>query len=211
MGFTGTFRGWAGSRSVSPLQEVLMRKCALFCLALLTALSFSIPSSVQAQSGFVGGGATVPTGDYSDFGDGDGAKTGFMLFGGLDFPLNENGLSAFGEGYFGSNSHEYGGDKTNLYGAMGGILLDLIPEGPGPYVFGQIGIMVHDYKSDDYPEDEGSETGFGFGGGAGYGFPLGAVNGFVEARYIQGQFDYGNTSFFAFFAGISFPLGGDEG
>jgi hypothetical protein len=189
-----------------------MRKCALFSVALFFALSFSIPTPVQAQGAFLGAGATFPTGDYADFGDGDGANTGFMAFGGLDFPLNQEGLSVFGEGYFGVNSHDlYDGDKTNLYGAMGGVLFDFMPDGPGPYAFGQVGIMVHDYKSDDFPEAEGSETGLAFGGGAGYGFPLGGVNGFVEARYIQGQFDDGNTSFFGIFAGISFPLGGDDG
>jgi hypothetical protein len=186
-----------------------MRKCALWAAALFAVPGFTIPGHASAQSVFLGGGGTFPTGDYSDFGDGDGAKTGFMAFGGIDFPVNENGLSVFGEGYFGVNNHDYEGDKTNLYGAMAGGLFDFNADGPGPYVFGQVGLMVHSYKSDNFPEDEDSETGLGFGVGAGYGFPLGSMSGFVEGRYLQGNFDDGNTTFFAVFAGVSIPLGGE--
>jgi hypothetical protein len=188
-----------------------MRKCALFSVALLAVFSLFPADTASAQSVFIGAGGTFPTGDYADFGDGDGANTGFLTFGGVSFPLNEDGLSIFGEGYFGSNSHEYEGDKTNLYGGMGGVPYDMGSEGEaGLYFIGQVGLMVHDYKkSDEFAEFEGSETGLGFGGGAGYGFPLGSINGFVEGRYMQGQFDDGNTSFFGAFAGISFPVGGN--
>ncbi len=187
-----------------------MRTCALFSVALIAALSFGAPSKGAAQSAFLGGGVTFPTGDYSDFGDGDGAKTGFLAIGGLTFPIADGGISILGEGFFGSNDHEYEGDKTNVYGAMGGLLFDASDEGEaGVYAFGQAGFLVHDYKSDSF--EEGSETGFAFGGGAGYGFPIGGLSGWVEGRYMQGLFDDGNTTFFGIIAGISFPLGGGEG
>jgi hypothetical protein len=95
---------------------------------------------------------------------------------------------------------------------MGGILFDTGGEGEaGVYAFGQLGFMVHDYKSDEFSEFEGSETGLAFGGGAGYGFPLGSLSAWAEGRYMQGQFDDGNTSFFGVFAGISIPFGGGAG
>ena len=187
-----------------------MRKCALFSVALLAVLSFALPTQISAQSAFLGAGVTVPTGDYSDFGDGDGANSGFMAIGGVTFPMGEGPLSIVGEGFYGMNNHEYEGDKTNLYGAMAGLLFDPSTEGEaGAYAFGQAGLMVHDYKSDDFSEFEGSETGFAFGGGVGYGFPLGSLSAWAEGRYMVGLFDDGNTTFAGIMAGLSFPLGGD--
>ena len=187
-----------------------MRKCAVFSVALLAVVSFLLPTQLSAQSVFFGAGATFPTGDYKDFGDGDGAKTGFLAIAGVTFPVSDGNFSLLGEGFFGSNSHEFEGDKTNVYGAMGGILFDAAAEGEaGPYAFGQAGLLVHDYKSDTY--EESSETGFGFGGGAGYGFPLGGVSGWIEGRYIHALFDDGNTTFFGVMAGVSFPIGGSDG
>lgn len=189
-----------------------MRKCALFSVALLAALSFSLPAGISAQSAFLGGGVTFPTGDYSDFGDGDGAKTGFLGIGGLTFPLGDGDFSLLGEGFFGANDHEFEGDKTNLYGAMAGLLFDAAEEGEaGIYAFGQAGFMIHDYKSDTYSEEEGSETGFAFGGGVGFGFPLGSLGAWIEGRYMHGLFDYGDTTFAGIMAGLSFPFGGDDG
>ncbi|MFH1763927.1 MAG: hypothetical protein ABIF09_07025 [Gemmatimonadota bacterium] len=186
-----------------------MRKCVVLGIALLAVLSITLPNQASAQGVFLGAGVTVPTGDYKDFGDGDGAKTGYMAVGGVSFPIAGESLSIFGEGFYGQNSHEYEGDKTNLYGAMGGVMIDLAPEGEaGLYFFGQAGMLVHKYSSDDFSEFEDSETGLAFGGGAGYSIPLGGMFGWVEGRYMQGQFDDGNTSFFGVFAGISFPVGG---
>jgi len=183
-----------------------VRKCAVVCSVLLLAGTLILPGRASAQSVFLGAGATVPTGDFGDY-----AKTGFLGIGGVTFPIGPEGLALLGEGYFGQNSHELEGDKTNVYGAMGGLVYDVSPEGEaGPYLFGQIGLMVHKYSSDEDPELDDSETGLGFGAGAGYGFPLGGVNAWVEGRYMQGQFDYGDTGFFGIMAGISIPLGGGD-
>ena len=186
-----------------------MRKCAVFSLALLAALTFMHPKAVSAQGIYVGAGFTVPTGKFKDFGDGDGAKNGVMGVAGVTYPINEDGLSLFGEGYFGVNNHEFTGDKTNLYGAMGGVEIDFSPEGePGLYAFGGAGLMVHSYKSDDFPEYEDSNTGLGLVGGAGYSLPVGPATGWAEGRYMFGKFDGGNTTFFGIFAGLAFPIGG---
>jgi hypothetical protein len=185
-----------------------MRKCALLSVVLLAGISFLLPAQASAQGVFLGAGATFPTADYADFGDGDGAKTGYMLIGGVSYPIIADDLSVFGEGFFGANSHEYEGDKTNLYGAMGGLLYDFADEGSaGLYTFAQLGLMVHSYKSDDFAEFEDSDAGFGLGFGAGFGFPLGSISGFVEGRYMLGVYDQQNTSFWGLNGGISIPFG----
>jgi len=189
-----------------------MRKSALFSVALLAVLSFFLPPQAFAQSVFFGGGVSVPTGDNADFGDNDGAKTGFLAIGGLTFPVSDKGISLLGEGFFGNNSHEFEGDKTNVYGALGGILFDSAGEGEsGFYAFGQAGLLIHSYKSDEFSEHEESKKGLALGGGAGYGFPLGSLKGWAEGRYMHGLFDDRDTTFFGFLAGISIPFGGNGG
>jgi len=183
-----------------------MRTCIVATLAALAALSLSCPTQTAAQGVWVGAGPTFPTGDYGEY-----ANTGWMGFGGVSFPIGQENLYLLGEGFFGQNGHETDGDKTSLYGAMGGVEIDLAPEGEaGVYLFGQVGFMVHKYTSDEFSEFEESETGFAFCGGGGYAVPLGSVTGWVEGRYLQGQFDWedGNTSIFALVAGIAIPLGG---
>jgi hypothetical protein len=181
-----------------------MRKCALLCALVLFASTFILPGRAAAQSVFVGAGVTVPTGDYSEY-----AKAGFLGIGGLTFPMGPQGLALLGEGYFGQNSHEFEGDKTNLYGAMGGLIYDFAAEGEaGVYLFGQAGLMVHKYSVDNSSESGSSETGLAFGAGAGYGIPLGKGSAWLEGRYMQGQFDGGSTGFFGVVAGISFRVGG---
>lgn len=172
-------------------------------LAILASLTLTIPHPASAQVVYFGAGPTFPTGDYSDY-----AKTGYIGVAGISFPVGPEGLSAVGEGFFGQNSHrDVDGDKTYPYGAMGGLLYDLTPgEMGGIYVFGQAGFLVHKYSSDEY--EGSSDTGFGFGGGAGYGFPLGDTEIFLEGRYMQGNFDDGNTAFFGIVGGVALALGG---
>ncbi|NNM07239.1 MAG: hypothetical protein HKO65_19255 [Gemmatimonadetes bacterium] len=98
-----------------------MRKCVVLCVAALAVLSFTLPSQVSAQNVFLGAGLTMPTQDYKDFGDGDGANAGWMVEAGFGFPLGENGLYAFIDGLYGSNGHDHHNDKTNLLGGFAGI------------------------------------------------------------------------------------------
>ena len=184
-----------------------MRKCVVLGVAALAALSLSLPSQASAQGIFLGAGTAIPTGDYGNYAD-----VGWIVDAGVSFPINENGLLLFADGMFGSNKHgDFEGDKTNLLGGFGGIEMVFAEPGEaGPFIFGQVGFLNHDFKSDDYPEDEGSDTGLAFGGGVGYGIPIGGLNGWVLGRYIQGQFDGpdGNTTFLGISAGVSIPLGG---
>jgi len=181
-----------------------MKKCVPALMLLPAMMVFLAPRDAAAQGVYFGAGATFPTGDYGDY-----AKTGYVGVAGISFAVGPRGLSVFGEGFFGQNSHkDVDGDKTYPYGAMGGLLYDLSPQNEGGiYLFGQLGALVHKYSSD---ESEGSsDTGFGFGGGAGYGFSLGGgTTLFLEGRYMQGNFDDENTTFFGLVGGVALSLGG---
>jgi hypothetical protein len=182
-----------------------MRASVLLLALVLSATTFIFPGRSEAQSVFAGAGVTLPTGDFSDY-----AKAGLLGIGGVTFPVGPQGLALLAEGYFGQNSHDEEGDKTSVYGAMGGLIYDFAEQGEaGVYLFGQAGLMVHKYSSDEFSEFDDSETGLAFGGGVGYGVPLGTVNAWLEGRYMQGQFDGGNTSFLGVVAGLSFPIGGE--
>lgn len=188
-----------------------MRKCVLVGVAVLVALTLVIPSQGSAQVGaFLGAGGTFPTGDFGEY-----AGMGWMLEGGVSYPINEAGLSLFGEGLFGSNgdSGDLGieGDKTNLLGAFGGVELNLAPEADaGLFIFAEVGMLKRDVNFKRTPQHDYSESAFSFGGGAGYKFPIGGLNGWVLGRYLQGQFDSedGKIAFFGVSAGVSLPLGG---
>jgi hypothetical protein len=205
----GTPCGWAYVSILDSYKEVAMRKCVVLGIALFAVSLFTPPTRVSAQGVFLGGGATIPTGDYGDYAD-----VGWMAEAGISFPMNEEGVYLFGDGLYGSNSHsDHEGDKTNLLGILGGVELDLSEEGSaGVFLFAEAGILRHTYKSDEFPDEEGTDTGFAFGAGAGYGFPLGeTLNGWVLGRYLQGQFDGGNTAFVGLMAGVSFAVGGNAG
>ncbi len=187
-----------------------MRKFVFACAAALAAFAFTFTSQASAQAVFLGAGGTYPISDYGEYAD-----PGWMFEAGVSFPINEEGLYIFGEGLFGSNKHsDHEGDKTNLLGAFGGIEYDFSAEGEaGIFVFGEVGLLRHDYKSDEFPEYEGADNALAFGGGIGYGIPIGGMSGWVLGRFLQGQFDGedGNTTFIGASAGLSIPLGGNGG
>ncbi len=59
-------------------------------------VSLTAPADSSAQvSIFVGGGATTPTGDFSEFpgGGADGANTGWQATAGAQFTIGESGLT----------------------------------------------------------------------------------------------------------------------
>ncbi len=180
-----------------------MRRIAGFGMV-VALLAMLVPTHVRAQSIWFGGGGAFPVSDYSDY-----ANTGFLLTTGVSVPVGQEGLSLFGEAFFGQNSHsDVDGDKTNPYGFMGGVELDLANEGlAGPYFFGEVGLLFHKYGSDSF---EGStDSGLGYGAGAGWHFPLGSVNGWVEARAMNASIDDSKTSFVGLLAGLAIPVGGN--
>lgn len=184
----------------------------LVCAALaLAVFGLVAPSDSSAQAAvFIGGGVTSPTGDFKDFGGGDGANLGWTATAGLQVPVGDAGLALGVRAFYGMNNHDYEGDKTNLYG--GTALATFAfgePDAVAPFIYGEVGYQAHAYKSDDFPSFEDTEWKPLVGGGAGLNFPLGGLMGFVVAGYTQGfGSDGGNTTYITGVAGVNIPVGG---
>lgn len=172
-----------------------MRRLMIGASTLAAALLLTLPVAAQ---GFVGGGVTLPSGDFNTY-----AKLGWMVNAGITPWQSANDRAKlWAEGFYGSSSHDdFDGDKTNLYGGLGSLTYNLTESGSAvPYLIGSVGYMVHQYKSDEFPDEEGSEGGFAFGGGAGVGF--GKL--YLEGRYFSASIEGSTTAFILVAAGITF-------
>jgi hypothetical protein len=178
------------------------RKSFLVAVALV---AFAFPATLGAQSLYISGGATFPTGDFGDYAD-----TGWMIAGGILFnDIATGGLSLGAEGFYGENKH--GGDgKTNPYGAMGIAVFNFPTDGSlAPYVFGGAGWLAHKYSAggSEFDIDETTSS-FGYQFGAGIGFAVSEkVSIYGEGRYMAGTGDNSGTKFLGAFAGLTFGLG----
>jgi hypothetical protein len=173
--------------------------------ALAAACSLFGSGDAAAQAGvFLGGGATMPTGDFGDF-----ANVGWMGFGGVGFPVGQDGLFLGAEGFYGSNGHEVEGIKTNLYGGNALIGVNFYEQGEaGPFVAAGLGLMTQQLKSETIPALEDSASGFALTGLAGLSFPLGTVEGMLSATFTRAFGDLEDLMFAGIFAGIGIPVGG---
>ena len=177
----------------------------LFSLILSGALLVMLaPMSAAAQPTIaLGVGGTFPMSDYGDF-----AKTGFLAHAGVNVPVGDAGVSVGAHGFYGSNSHETDGDKTNLYGGVGSVGYAIATGGSvTPTIFGLVGYLVHSFKSDAIPAADGSEGSLTAGGGVGLGFPLGSVVGVVQAYYLMGFGNNDGTDFVGADVGVQIPVG----
>lgn len=147
---------------------------------------------------FVGGGVTLPMGDFGEY-----AKTGWMASGGLAYNLSPR-IWIQGEGMFGSNSHDdVDGDKTELLGAAGGIgyAFGNLESSVVPYVLGGVGVLSHKYKP--ATGESVSESEMMFYGGGGLYLPRGSYGFFLEARYVSRD----DTQFVPIMVGVQVNFG----
>ena len=181
----------------------MIRRGVLTSVAVL-AFMLSAPNLAEAQSIFFGGGVTFPVGFYGNANE-VGAKTGWMVAGGLSWDLGSSGSWIYGEGFYGENKHQNSTIKTNPYGGMLGFGYSLGAPGQiGGYFFAGGGLMVHKFSSEDAPAFNDSESKFGYELGAGGDFPLGSrVSLWVEGRYMGAT----DTNFFGLLAGFTIRLG----
>ncbi len=175
--------------------------------SLFAAVVLFVPSSAHAQASvWIGGGATVPTGDFSDY-----AKTGWMAGLGLNYALGDQGLWIGGSGFYGSNKHETSGEKTNLYGGLAAVGYRVGDQSKaGVFFFGNVGVMNHEF--DDGTTKDGSSK-LAYGGGAGVDVPLAdKINLWFAGQYLQRAKEDGeHTAIFGIFAGVSIALGSNDG
>jgi opacity protein-like surface antigen len=178
-----------------------------FALTTAAALLLLTPKPSQAQANpfiFIGGGITVPMGDF-----GDSHKSGWMGTAGIGFSVGGSGkLAIGGEGYYGRNSLDGPSeDATNLYGGSAWLAYRLGQPGRvAPYVIGSGGFLVAKF---DPPTGPGvTDTEFAWSAGGGVDIPLsGSVSLYIEGRYMA----RGDVRFIPIFAGLSFSFGGGGG
>jgi hypothetical protein len=173
-----------------------MKRSVTAALALGIALTLGA-GKAQAQSvNFgVGGGLTIPLGDF-----GDAVKTGWHGLGMIGYQLS-SGLGLRGDFYYGQNNADAGSGKAKLAGGLGNVTYSF----PGksaitPYVIGGVGAF-----NAKFTPGGSSETKFAFGLGGGIKFKAGSDSHFfVEGRYVSVNTDVSNTNFIPITAGISF-------
>jgi hypothetical protein len=183
----------------------MARRIISFLLAALAILVLAAP--VRAQTTpyvYFGGGASIPMGDYADY-----ANTGWLVNGGIGTSFGDKGLWADIGLLYGTNNHsDVTGDKTNLFIGMVNLGYTFDPDAKmSPYVVGSVGTLSHQYKSDQFPSLEGSESMLVYSGGAGLIWKRGEKSSFwVEARYMTGSKDGSATSFVPLLVGMTINL-----
>jgi hypothetical protein len=176
-----------------------MMKRGVSMLGLAMTLAAGSAAPAAGQIGFVlGGGATIPMGDF-----GDVAKTGWMGLAGVRLGLPLLPVSFRAEGLFGQNGHDIGAtdDKTTLYGGMANVMVSIGPPlvPVKPYIIAGAGALNHKVELGGVSGNEWKPV---FGGGVGVNVSLMVVGLFVEARYLRRD----DTGFVPIMAGVR--LGG---
>ena len=175
-----------------------MKRIVCSGLALAVALTLG-PRVASAQSVTfgVGGGVTIPTGDFNT-----AAKLGWHGLGQLGYSL-PSGLGIRADFFYGENKFDGVTGKAKLAGGLGNISYDFkTAGGVTPYIIGGAGAF--NVKGSG-PGGSASETKFAFAGGGGLKFKAGSDSHFyVESRYVSVQTSGSSTGFIPISAGISF-------
>jgi hypothetical protein len=154
--------------------------------AALGLLGWGLPSLAHGQlrpAFFIGGGATVSTGEFGDY-----ANTGWQALGGVELPLGNGPLSARVDAFYGRSSHQGDlGEGTKLPGATASLLYRFGTSSIRPYLIGGAGFISHKYDPGSSGFSAESESMFALAFGAGLGFGRGNVRFFVESRMIRGS------------------------
>jgi hypothetical protein len=135
-------------------------------------------SAAQSSAHFnIAAGATIPTGDLSNFTD-----VGYNITGGIGMTPRGSQLSFRAEGFFNELGITDTDSKFRIAGVTANATYDFTPPsttaGFVPYVIGGLGY----YNTHDTGFDE-SDSNLGFNVGAGFKFPLSGFSAYVEARY----------------------------
>lgn len=176
-----------------------MKRIAFAALALGIALTIGArEASAQSLTFGVGGGLTLPTGDFNT-----AAKLGWHGIGQVGYGL-PSGLGLRADFFYGENKLDGIDGKTKLAGGLGNISYDFkTAGGVQPYVIGGLGAVQ--VKVDIPGFGSASETKFAFAGGGGLKFKAGSDSHFyVESRYVSVQTSGSSTGFIPLTVGISF-------
>jgi hypothetical protein len=171
-----------------------MKRFAIAGVVLGIALALGAgEAQAQSISFGVGGGLSIPTGDFSN-----AAKTGWHGLANIGYGL-PGGIGLRADAFYGQNNFKGGGGKFKLAGGLGNITYSLThTPGIKPYLIGSAGLF--NLKTD--VAGTTSSTKFTFGGGAGIKFS----SIFVEARYLSIHASGGSVNFIPITAGFSIGM-----
>src|SRR5688572_3962055 len=179
-------------------------------LALSTALFASAAQAQTPVSFGLGGGLTLPLGDF-----GDAAKMGFHGMGLVEFQpaslpvgirldgsYHRVGFSDLFEDVVGEGNHQI------IMGTLNGVYtFTTAPESKfHPYIVAGVG--MYNAKANVENADNDSETKFGINGGAGFNFGMGSASVFVEGRFHNIFTEGSSTNFVPITLGVRFGGGG---
>lgn len=180
-------------------------KRMLHAAVALVLVSLVAASAAQAQTAranfFLGGGATIPTGDF-----GDAFKTGWNGVGGVNFMLPGVPFGIRVDGMYSQNKVDASGSdaKIKIFGGNADAVFAFGAPGSmvKPYVMAGVGMA--NVKFDDGAGFTNDETKFAFNGGAGVNFMMSSITIFVEGRYFTVNTSGSSTNYIPLSVGVKF-------
>ncbi|HEY7481414.1 MAG TPA: outer membrane beta-barrel protein [Gemmatimonadales bacterium] len=171
--------------------------------AVLMASAGAGSAWAQGAEFSLGGGLTLPLGDFDD-----ASKMGWHGTGAVSF-VPENVPVGFQiDGTFSRLSDDSPLDiKSQLIYGTGNVVYKFKTSEETkfrPYLIGGAGVYNLDVKGDDVPPGVESVTKFGLNGGAGFDFKAGAAGIFVEGRFHNVFTEGSNTNFIPLTVGVRF-------
>jgi hypothetical protein len=171
--------------------------------AVLMASAGAGPALAQGAEFSLGGGLTLPLGDFDDV-----SKMGWHGTGAVSF-VPENVPVGFQiDGTFSRLSDDTPADVQSqlIYGTGNVVYKFKTSEETKfrPYLIGGAGVYNIDFKGDDVPSIVESTTKFGINGGAGFDFKAGSAGIFVEGRFHNVFTEGSNTNFIPLTVGLRF-------
>ena len=179
-----------------------MKRMLVGSLALMLATTVAATdASAQGRASFMlGGGLTLPLGDF-----GDVAKLGWHGLGGVEFAIPNAPVGIRIDGMYGQNNGDedvVGPDaKAKLFGANADVVWNSKSPGVKFYVLGGVGFYNVKFES---PAGDDDESKFAVNGGAGLKFGAGAARFFVEGRFVNVFTSGSSTNFIPVTVGVSF-------
>ena len=176
--------------------------------AVLMATVGAAPAVAQAKFS-LGGGLTLPLGDFDDF-----AGTGWHGLAAIGFQPSDFPVGFQLDGMYQRFGIDEAPDDFDvgfqiIQGTANVVYTFTTAEESTfhPYLIGGVGLYNQKATGDD-AGDQDSESDFGVNAGAGFDFQLGSVGLFIEGRFHNIFSDPDNTSFVPISVGLRFGGGG---
>jgi opacity protein-like surface antigen len=191
------------------MKRIMTSAIVLGVVSLASVASLNAQTPGGRASFHIGGGLTIPMGDFKD-----GFKTGWQAMGGVDFGLSGLPFMLRVDGLYGQNNAKDALNtalgttdaKTKFFGGMAGAQY-VIGSGPAPvkpYILGEIGAVNTKFSAGG---SSASKTHFAFAPGLGIQFGLGSLHAFVEGKYLSIHASGGSLNMIPIIVGIRFGGG----